>query len=272
MGKSRGIKNAGGVYPGRLNQADFNEMIHKARSLPLRRDVVTLLTYVRESRVVGTQGTGNMPLKSVREVTARFVDPPVLDTEIGNRVYRLRSEADVWPLYFLHILADVGGLLAAQRGKQWRLKRMGSNFLDMNELQQVVYLLSVWWYQVNWLVAYPLEGMGDRLPLHFNLMALMRLDVLPVGKAVRFETFADGLISDANLKWHSQNQDFAVLTLRSSIRSMVVKILQEFGVLETEYKEKPLGKSTTRELVAFKINRFGKELLESLKMMGAGSI
>ena len=96
MGKSRGIKNAGGVFPRRLNQEEFVSMIDKAGALPLRRDFVTLLTYVRESKVVGTQSTGNMPLKSVREVTARFVTPPVLDTEMGDRIYRLRSEADVW--------------------------------------------------------------------------------------------------------------------------------------------------------------------------------
>ncbi|MFK7848488.1 MAG: hypothetical protein AB8G77_24580 [Rhodothermales bacterium] len=272
MGKSRGLKNAGGVYPGRLNQADFNEMIHTAGTLPLRRDFVTLLTYVRESRVVGTQSTGNMQLKSVREVTARFVEPPVLDTEIGNRIYRLRSEEDVWPLYFLHILAEVGGLLKTPRAKQWRLTRMGVNFLDLNAMQQVVYLLNTWWYQVNWLVAYPVQGLGDNLPPGFQSITLSRLDALPVGNAVKFESFASGLIKGTNLTWSSQNLDYAPQLLQGSIERIVVKILRQFGMLETEYTEKPLGTGTTQELETFKINRFGKELLGSLKLMGAGLI
>ena len=42
--------------------------------------MVTLLIYLRDNRVIGTQSTGNFPLKAIREVTAGFVDPPVLDT------------------------------------------------------------------------------------------------------------------------------------------------------------------------------------------------
>ena len=87
------------------------EIARRAEELPLRRDMVTLLQYVQENKVVGTRSTGNMPLKAVREVTARFVNPPELDQHIGDRVYRLRSEAEVRPLYFLHILAEVGGFL-----------------------------------------------------------------------------------------------------------------------------------------------------------------
>lgn len=57
-----------------------------------------------------------MPRKVVREVTSLFDDPSEFDTKIGNRIYKLRSEADVWPLYFLHILAEVGGLVKIARG------------------------------------------------------------------------------------------------------------------------------------------------------------
>ena len=66
------------------------EMARQAQILPLRRDMMTLLTYVRDTKVVGTQSTGNMPLKAVREVTARFVEPPQLDTTIG--LIKVRAE------------------------------------------------------------------------------------------------------------------------------------------------------------------------------------
>jgi hypothetical protein len=36
-----------------------------AEELALRRDVVTLLTYLRDNKVTGTQSTGNLPLKAV---------------------------------------------------------------------------------------------------------------------------------------------------------------------------------------------------------------
>jgi len=92
--------------------------MQQADALPLRRDMVALLTYVHDNRVTGTQSTGNLPLKAVREVTARFVHPPVLETTVGDRTFRVRSEYDAWPLYFLHTLADVGGLLVGGRARR----------------------------------------------------------------------------------------------------------------------------------------------------------
>ena len=117
-----------------LEQYHNAEMVRQAEVLPLRRDMVTLLTFVRDNRVVGTQSTGNMPLKAVREVTARFVTPPELETTIGDHTYKLRSEAHLWPLYFLHILAEVGGLLAIAPARRWRLTREGEKFLGIDPL------------------------------------------------------------------------------------------------------------------------------------------
>ena len=98
------------------------ERIGEAEAVPLRRDMITLLEYVRDNKVTGTQSTGNMPLKAIREVTARFVDPPVLDYHLSGTILdKLRTEYDVWPLHFLRILADVGGLVRIAPGRKWRL-------------------------------------------------------------------------------------------------------------------------------------------------------
>ncbi len=94
-----------------LEHYENSEIGRQAEILPLRRDMETLLTFVRDNKVVGTQGAGNMPMKAVREVTARFANPPKLEDTIGKEVFRIRSEADLWPLYFLRVLAEVGGLL-----------------------------------------------------------------------------------------------------------------------------------------------------------------
>lgn len=83
------------------NQDYVAEILSCAEQLPLRRDMVTLLTYVRDSKVVGTQSTGNPPRKVIREVAAPFVEPPTLDVTIGKRIYRLRTETEVWPVYYL---------------------------------------------------------------------------------------------------------------------------------------------------------------------------
>lgn len=240
------------------------KMDYQAKTLSFRRDIVTLLTFVRDNKVVGTQSTGNMPLKAVREVTERFVNPPKLEKSIGNRTYSLRSEIELWPLYFMHILNDVGGLLKTAPARRWKLTNTGKNFLDMPPLIQLSFLMTVWWHKVNWLVAYPYEGMGDALPPFFNLATLDSLLALSVETSTPFEGFADSLIEKTGLTWTAQNLSAATMFLRSSIARMVIQILSDFGTIELEYRDEPFGKGTTSKLDAFKITPFGKIMIEAL--------
>jgi hypothetical protein len=242
--------------------------LRQAEALALRRDMVTLLEFVRDNRVMGTQSTGNMPLKAVREVTARFVHPPRLESIIGDHVYPFRSEEEIGPLYFLHILAEVGGWLKIARARRWRLTARGKEFLKAAPRLQVAWMLTVWWYRVNWLVAYPLEGMGDDLPPLFHLAVLASLQALPAGTWHSFVKFADHVISRTGLTWTALESSSATLLLRTSIRRMVVDILAGFDALKRRYRKKPLGRGTISELDAFKITPFGAALLDALVAVG----
>lgn len=243
-----------------------SDEIAQTEGLPLRRDMVTLLTYIRDNRITGTQSTGNLPLKAVREVTARFVHPPILDRTIGDHVFKLRSEDDVWSLSFLHTLAYFGGLLNGGPARRWRLTPLGEKFLIAPSPVQLWLLLSTWWEQVDWLIAFPFTGMGESLPPRFTQVTLDHLRALPINTAVTFEPFADKLIQETGLKWSAPDLSSAQSSLRWSIRRMVISILVDFGVVEPEHQDKPLGKGTTKELVAFQITSFGKGLLEALEM------
>lgn len=245
-----------------------DEIMRQAEAVPLRRDMETLLRFVRDNKIVGTQSTGNMPLKAIREVTARFVNPPRLDEVIGDHTYLLRSETDVWPLYYLHNLAEVAGLLHTAPAQRWRLTPGGQEFFNKLPLLQLSYLLAVWWYKIDWLVAYPFIGMGENLPPYFNLHTLESLRALPVKTPTSFQKFADELIKKTGLTWTAQNLDSATMFLRGSIKRMVIDILTRFGSLECEYRDKPLGKGTIPELVAFEITPLGDKLLEALAITG----
>jgi hypothetical protein len=253
---------------GWLEQRQNAGLVRQAEQLPLRRDMATLLTFVRDNKVIGTQSTGNMPLKAVREVTARFVEPPQLDTAIGDHIYRLRSEADVWSLHFLHILAEVGGLAATAPARRWQLTLQGKMFLDAAPLFQVSFLLVVWWHQVNWLVAYPFGGMGEVLPSFFKQATLARLRSLPIGTSISFEEFADGLIKKTGLTWTAPDTSFATMFLRGSIERMVIDVLEDFGAVTREYRTEPLGRGTISELDTFELNSFGKLLLDAVAAVG----
>jgi hypothetical protein len=83
------------LQPSTLNEAERQAV----EALPLRRDVLTLMNYLKVNRVTGTQSTGNLPLKAILAICAKFVDPPQLETRIGEFVSRMRSEDDVWLLF-----------------------------------------------------------------------------------------------------------------------------------------------------------------------------
>jgi len=251
-------------------QVPIPELLQQAVDLPLRQDMITLLQYVQGNKVVGTQTTGNLPLRAVREVTARFVNPPKLDHRLGDRVYRLRTEADVWPLYFLHILAEVGELVLAAPARRWRVTPDGEAFLEMDPFPQVSYLLVTWWHRVNWLVAYPFEGMGEELPAGFEGTVLTHLRVLTVGTRIPFEEFADRIIEETGLTW-AVHFEAERLYLRSSIERMVIDLLASFGAVTCEYREVPLGLGTISELAAFKVTLLGGVLLAAVAMAGQRS-
>jgi len=263
------IKAAEQLLSAWLDQNQNAEIVRQAEALPLRRDMETLLTFVRDNKVVGTQAN-NMPMKAVREVAARFVKPPELEIIIGKHVHPLRSEADVWPLYFIRILAEVGGLLKIGSARRWRLTRKGEKFLSERPMQQLAFLLTTWWFKVDWLVAYPYSGMGDDLPEFFSFFTLEDLLALPAKTRISFEKFADALIEKAGLTWGTQHRSFAPSLLRGSIERMVIRVLTDFGAMEREYREKPLDKITISKLVAFEITPLGRFLLEGVVIVARG--
>ena len=249
---------------GWMRQLQDNQ-VAQAEALPLRRDMVALLTYLRDNRVTGTQSTGNLPLKAVREVTARFVHPPQLTRTVGKQTFRTRSEDDVWPLYFLHTLAHVSGLLEGGPSRRLRLTPGGAKFLTASPPIQVGMLFTIWWERVNWLIAYSFTGMGESLPPRFEKITLAHLLSLPANTDIPVEPFADRLIQESLLKWTAPSMTYARMLLHGAIRRMVIGILADFEVLETKHQDKPLGSGTIRELLAFQITSFGKGLLESLE-------
>ncbi len=241
-----------------------DETTRQAKALPLLRDMVTLLIFVRDNKVVGTKSTGNMPLKAVREVTARFVNPPELDIHVGDEIFRLRSEAQVWQLYFLHILAEVGGLLQTAPGRRWRLTPAGDRFLRTEPLLQVAFLFSVWWFDVNWLVAFPFPGMEEYLPPYFEQTTLNHLRSLPINSRISFKKFANKLIKETELTWGNRDNDYDTMFLYGLIKDVVIDILESFGAIEYEEKKESSDLTTIGRFVAFKITPFGKTLLDSI--------
>jgi len=60
--------------------------------------MLALLTYLRETKVTGTSAAGNFHLKAVAEICARLVEPVALERKEGDKIRKVRSEMEVWPL------------------------------------------------------------------------------------------------------------------------------------------------------------------------------
>lgn len=241
------------------------EQVAQVQALPVRRDMVTLLVYLRDHRITGTQSTGNLPLKAVREVTAQFVNPPQLDTTIGERTYRLRTEYDVWPLYFLHVLADVGGLLSGGQARRLRLTPQGEKFLNAIPPVQVWYLLATWWWQVNWLIAYHVVGMGESLPTSFEAIVLQHLLVLPINNRLSYAGFADKLMQSSGLRWSKPELPNARDFMHSGIRNILMNILSRFEAVELHFRDEKIANFTFQKLDAFEVTPFGRGLLQAVE-------
>ncbi len=240
-----------------------NERNHY-KSLPLRRDTVTLLKYLRDHKVTGTTSQGNLPLKAIRDVTAAFVNPPIIEKEIGDRIYEIRSEFEVWPVYFIHTLLEIGGLRDGGPGRRLRLSSRGEQFLDVEPALQVWFLLETWWFHTNWLIAYPPVGIGDYLPINFQIDILYLLLAMTADQFVPFDGFADQVIETTRLKWNAKEMSFARQMLHYAVERMVINVLVSFGILNCRYKEKWIGNYQTSELDTFLVTEAGKRLLMTL--------
>lgn len=169
------------------------------------------------------------------------------------------------PFTFCTVWPIVGRWLVGGPAQLLVVTLDGARFLTASPLVQVWMLFVTWWEGINWLIAYPFEGMGESLPPHFKKTTLAHLLSLPVGTRIPFEPFADRLIQETGLKWTAPDMTHAQMLLHGAIGRMVIGIRADFEVVEPEYQDKPLGKGTIPELVAFKMISFGKSLLESLQ-------
>jgi hypothetical protein len=233
-------------------------------ALPLRRDVLTLLNYLKANRVTGTQSTGNLPLKAIRDICEQFADPPPLETRIGEHVFRVRSEADIWPLYFVHVLASVGGLVTGGPGRRWQVTPVGEKFLNTPAEIQVWLLFLTWWMQVNWGIAW--SFLPEEFPsAHTRKIILEHLLGLPEGLASPFDCFADRVIEAAGLSWPHGDGSQERSILHGMIEATVARPLDQFGMLKLEYGPHPTLGEQHHELRALTLTALGKKLLENAK-------
>lgn len=234
-------------------------------TLSLRRDMVTFLEYLAENRTVGTQSTGNLPLKAVHAIGKTFVKPLVLEETIGDKTYKIRSEDEVWPLLFVHTLAFQAKLVTGGQSKIWKVTEDGQLFPQLPHPVQIFFLFSHWWEYIDWTIAFPVSGLADGLPVNFKRAALESLLRLYTGENSPYKPFADDLIAKSGLEWPIEDQDSAQSIMRSVIERVLVDPMVRFGVLECQYGTENIHDHDFTKLASIRLTPAGKGMLDLLK-------
>ena len=257
-------RNAPLSDPSVWESADREKHADTARNLPLRRDVVAFLVYLRDHKVTGTSSTGNLPLRAVAEVAAAFVDPPPMEMRLGNLVYPVRSEEEVWPVYFLHILANGADLIMGGPGRRWHLTKRGERYFGAPADVQVRALLTAWWHQVDWTVATRYNIFDEVFSSEFPRSALKLLKQLEVGQRVEYEPFVDRLIKEIGLRWEAEESERIRHYISSSLESMLIVPLEALGMLTGQRRKDQDGPFSREQLRTFSLTAFGRMLLDTL--------
>lgn len=232
--------------------------------LPLRRDIVTVLEYLRDNKVVGTQSTGNFPRKDVQAIAARFCDPPLLEERIGDHVFRFQSEDDVRSLFMVHNFANGARLIDGGPARRWRLTPAGQEFLLASATEQTWALFAAWWYRMNWLIADPFASADDELPEEFSRAVLQNLRSAPDGSSIDRGAFSESALKATGWKRTSETPPATWDRLMRMVIWTVVEPLETLGLLAGERKTVERSWGESEELVSFIVTPLGRSFLRSV--------
>lgn len=233
-------------YMESLSPALQNDMTN----LALRKDVIALITYLRDNPVKGTSSAGNLPLKAVRAIAPLFVKPPRLDYP----GIPLRTEEDVPEIMFAHLLAFNAGLLNGGPAQRWEITDEGHVFLKIPPAAQLLQLLMNWIINIEWPIR---SGSPDAAQNKANgLDVIQAVHRLPASKWKPFGPLAQHIAKTAG--WDIANEPD--LARKAAVRFayyQIVEPLAAFGALEVRERREDFHHENTE----IRITPLGKHLL-----------
>jgi hypothetical protein len=239
-----------GLNPGVRQAAD---------ELPVRRDMLTFLDYLKNNSVRGTQATGNMPIKAVKAILAGFVSSLEMN---GSQVQmNIRSELDEPYFVFVHMLAVMGELVVGDRGKRWQVTSNSEAYISAPPAIQAWLLFQIWWSQLDWSYDYPLSPEGYST-LETRRQLFDKLRSLSLETPISFDSFADELIQTFEIDTPNRNPEIAKMFINSLIEYTIITPLDELGVLMLETDEAAQDGSPGAAPKNFVLTELGRAFLE----------
>jgi hypothetical protein len=236
------------------------EYLQIFEDLPFRQDVITFLTYLKDHKVTGTKSTGNLPLKAVREIVKNMK----LLERAGEDLPEYRSEEDVWPLYFIHVLTSGAGLVDGGASQQWILTDLGERFLNAPAINQISHLAYNWYLDTQGNAILPdvndLEMAAEDSPI-IKLDAVVQM---PVQESFTVDSLVPQILGIPDQTWQEIKETDLGTFMRLSTEIMVLVPLASFGIMSPEF-DSNASKEEEHNLVSVRLTPFGKELLTSIQ-------
>ena len=238
--------------------------LEKIKNLPLVRDVNNLLIYLQDNKVTGTSSTGNLSQKAVREFSALMTNPPTLKIEIGDYTQELKNEADVWPVYFIHLMVYWAELIDGGKGKVWQLTSKGKIFLESTPVEQLHKLFCGWWFQGDWLKIKFRYSRIDYLPPMFPKIIHYLLTSSLSSKSVGSCEFCEQVMEVLGIVKEIIKKDYELKIICDEIEEIIIRPLEALGFIEGNHTESARFGEIYRELVDFQLSDFGREALRTI--------
>lgn len=151
------------------------------------------------------------------------------------------------------------GGVAPGRGRQ--ISRIGPEDEGLNELlpteQELMVMNENLMSWLNNLGAEP-SGRFESLPLRRDVLTFLDY---PDRQSVPFEPFADRLIAESRLEWHSQDQCLVQMINRGVIELVVIDPMTRFGILECNYHTDEINGHDYKKLDTIRLTATGKAIL-----------
>jgi hypothetical protein len=201
-----------------------------------------------------------LPRKAVVDITARLAKPFP-----SNAEYPIKTEDDVWPVYFAHMLANGAALINGGPGHLWRITRAGEIFLETPAVGQIWVLFITWWYRINWLAACHADISGDFYYEQFRNAVSSSLKKTHFGQVMPFEGFANNLVEESSWTWEDGKTEDKMRQTLAAIDDMVVEPLENLGILKAVRVDDPNFRSIGyRKIQSIALTEFGETLIQAV--------
>ena len=201
------------------------------KQVPLRKNVLVILKYLKNNRVVGTEGTGNFPVKAVREIYQKFENAPMPTIILKQALQRIRSEDDVEQLAFVHHFAYISKLIDGGKKLPWALTPSGEQFLGYTAVEQTIVLFLFWLLALGLEDKLENEDLSCGVPFDLHFSIIDSLFQQPVGVEMSYTQFWNSWANEHQFLASGIEMDQIETLFQTLITQTIMAPMIEFGAI-----------------------------------------